>query len=420
MLEAFCKDQFEAFVTNHYYIPFFISAVAFILAITAAKAFNLQFLTGDKIVKFRNKEVIKIVLERFRIVTTPFFTLLFLGAGSILSEKITGNHDVLTVLITFALLWLILATLWAATSNRNLTTLVAVFFIVGIFLNMFGVLNPTITLLDAWSLHLGTYTISVYQVLKGIFILFLLMLLTRKASDYGQRYIHKIHNINVNTRELLAKLFQAALYFIAVIVLLDLMGVSLTSLTIFSGAVVVGVGFGTQKIASNVISGLMLLFEKTIEIGDIIELSNGSWCWVRHLGARAALLEGLDGREIIVPNDELITEKITNLTFSHAKLRLELKVRVPYQADLEMVRRLIWEAALNAPLCSKTTPPDCFLNEFGDNGAIFLVHVWIDDVTRGRFRAQSEALFAIWKKLKEQGIEIPYQQYDIAFKNKLD
>lgn len=419
MIESFCKDQFDAFITNHYYIPFFIGAVAFILAVLAAKAFNRQFLTGDKVIKFRNRDVTKLVLERFRIITIPLFTLLFLGGGSILSQKITGNNDVLTVLMTFTLLWLILAILWATTSNRNLTTLVAVFCFAGIILSLFGVLTPTITLLDAWSLHLGSYNISVYQVLKGVLILFLLMALTRKASDVGQRYIHKMHNINVNTRELLAKLFQVALYFIALLILLDLMDFSLTSLTIFSGAVVVGVGFGMQKISSNIISGLMLLFEKTIEIGDVVEMKDGSWAWVRHLGARAALLEGLDGREIIMPNDELITTPVTNLTFSHAKLRMELKVRVPYSADLELVRRLIWEACLNAPLCSKTTPPDCFLLEFGESGAVFLAHVWTDDVTRGRYRPQSEALFAIWKKLKENGIEITYQQHDINFRNAL-
>ncbi len=417
MLEAFCRDQFEAFVTNHYYIPFFIGTVAFILAVTAAKAFNRQFLTGDKVVKFRNRDVTKVVLERFRIVTTPLFTLLFLSAGAMLSQKITGNDDLLTVLITFTLLWFILAFLWAVTSNRNITTLVAVFFIAGTILSFFGVLTPTITLLDAWSLHIGSYNISVYQVLKAILILLVLMLLTRKASDVGQRYIHKLHNINVNTRELLAKLFQVLLYFIALWIVLDLMGVNPTSLTFFSGAIVVGVGFGTQKIASNIISGLMLLFEKTIEIGDIIEMKDGSWAWVRHLGARAALLEGLDGREIIMPNDELITSPVTNLTFSHAKLRMEIKVCVPYSSDLELVRRLIWEACLNAPLCSKTTPPDCFLLEFGGNGAIFLAHVWTDDVIRGRFRPQSEALFAIWKKLRENGIEITYQQHNIHFKN---
>lgn len=417
MLEAFCRDQYDAFITNHYYIPFFICIMALVFAIMAAKAFNRQFLTGDKVFKFRNREVFKVTLERFRSVSTPFFLLIFLLAGSILSQKVAGNNDVITVIMTFALLWFILTFLWAVTSSRNLTTLAAILFVTGIVLNFFGVLTPTITLLDAWSLHIGSYTISVYQVLKGALILLVLMLLTRKASDYGQRYIHKLHNINVNTRELLAKLFQAALYFIAVMVLLDLMGVSLTSLTIFSGAVVVGVGFGMQKISSNIISGFMLLFEKTIEIGDIVEMKDGSWAWVRHLGARAALLEGLDGRELIVPNDDLITETVTNLTFSHAKLRMEMRVRVPYSADLEIARRLIWEATLNAPLCSKTTPPDCFLNEFGENGAVFLIHVWTDDVTRGRYRPMSEALFAIWRKLKENGIEIPYQQMDVSLKS---
>lgn len=417
MIENICSEQMDAFIANHYYIPFIISAIAFILAVFVAKAFNRQFLTGDKIVKFRNKDIIKVVLEKFRIVTLPLFTLIFLSAGSILSHKIAGNHDVLTVLMTFTIIWFILAFLWALTLNKNLTTLVAVLFISGAVLNIFGVLTPTVTLLDAWSIQLASYKISVYQILKGAMILFVLLLLTRKASEFGQRYIHKLHTVNINTRELLAKLFQATLYFIALLFILDLMGVSLTSLTIFSGAVVVGVGFGTQKIASNIISGLMLLFEKTIEIGDIVEMKDGTWCWVRHLGARAAMLEALDGREIIMPNDELISQPVTNLTFSHAKLRLELKIRVPYHADLEVVRRLIWEAALNAPLCSKTTPPDCFLFEFGENGAVFLVHVWVDDVTRGRYRSQSEALFAIWRKLKENGIEIPYQQYDIAFKN---
>lgn len=417
MLEDFCRDQYEFFVANQYYIPFLIVALALTLAFTTAKSFNRNFLIGDRVLKIRQKDVLKVVLERFRVVTFPLFSLLFLSAGSALSQYLTGKYDVVMVVITFMIVWLSLAVIWALTSNRNLTTLVAVFIAAGAALNVFGLLTPTVTLLDSWSLHLGPYSITVYQVVKVVLLLLILLLLTRKASDFGQKHIHKLHNINVNTRELLAKLFQAALYFIALMVILEIMGVGVTSLTIFSGAILVGVGFATQKIASNIISGFMLLFEKTIEIGDIVELKDGRWAWVRFLGARAAMLEGLDGREIIMPNDLLMTEPVTNLTFSHSKLRMEFTIRIPYQVDLEVARRLIWEAALNAPLCSKTIPPDCFLNEFGENGAVFLVHVWIDDVARGRFRAQSEAMFAIWKKLRENNIEIPYQQHDVKLIN---
>lgn len=419
MLTSLCRDQFEAFIAQQYYIPFFISMLALIAAYMVAKTFNKIFLTGEKIFKIGKKEAFKISLDRFKVVTVPFLTLIFLSISGVITQKLTGNHDFVTVLLTMTVIWLVLAGVWAMTSNRSITSLVAVVVTAAVLLNIFGLLTPTITLLDSWSIHLSNYTISMYQLLKGIFILLLLLFLTRKSADMGQHYIHKLQNINVNTRELLAKLFQISLYFIALLVLLDLMGLNWTSLTIFTSAVVLGVGFGTQKLASNVLSGMMLLFEKTIEIGDILELKDGSWAWVRHLGARAALLECFDGREIIMPNDELITQTVTNLTYTHAKLRIEIRVRVPYQVDLELARRLIWEAALSAPLCSKMTPPDCFLYEFGEHGALFLVHVWTDDVTRGRFRPKSEAMFAIWKKLRDHGIDLPYEQHNVILSSPL-
>ena len=187
----------------------------------------------------------------------------------------------------------------------------------------------------------------------------------------------------------------------------------------FSGALGIGIGFGLQKITSNFISGIIILFEKTVQNDDLIELNDGTLGFLRNTGSRASLIETYDGKEVMVPNEDLITSKVINYTHSDTDSRIEITIGVSYSSDLNLVKKLILEAALEHPRTLKDPQPNCFLREFADSSVNFLLHFWIGDVDEGRFGPQSEVMFDIWNKFKENNIEIPFPQRDIHIKENI-
>jgi len=219
---------------------------------------------------------------------------------------------------------------------------------------------------------------------------------------------------------LVLKLAQIVIYLVAFLVGLDFVGIDLTTLTVFSGAVGIGLGFGLQKIASNFISGLIILMEKSIEEGDLIELSDGTFGYIRRASARYTLVETFDSKEIRVPNEDLITSRVVNWTFSNSSARIEIELGVAYDSDIDLAHDLILAAAREHPRCVIKPEPACFLRSFGDSSVNFILHFWVEDVTLGRWPTQSEVMFSIWRKFKDNGIEIPFPQRDLHIKGPLN
>ncbi len=287
-------------------------------------------------------------------------------------------------------------------------------------LGMLGHLNNIIDFLDsdALTFKFGKKTsISVYLIIKTVFIVVGMFWATGLISDYADKYIRQISTIKSSSRAILSKTFQIVLYFIAFLMLMDMLDIDMKSLTIFSGAVGIGVGFGLQKITSNFISGLILLFEKSVRVDDLIELDGGLTGYIRYTGARYTLVEALDGREVMIPNEDLITNKVINWTYSHTRARVEIPIGVSYNSDLEQVKKLILEAASAHPKCLKEPAPQCHLRKFGYNSVEFILHFWVADILDGRMQPQSEVMMNIWSKFKADCIEIPYQQRDVPISN---
>jgi len=307
--------------------------------------------------------------------------------------------------------------------GNTIKIIIMVFFVILITLGFFGYLDKIIDFLDSEALtfKLGKKTsISVYIVIKGILVVVGMMWATGIVSDYADKSFRRITTIKASNRAILSKAFQIAIYFVAFLMLLDMLEIDLKTLTIFSGAVGIGVGFGLQKITSNFISGLILLFEKSARIDDLIELDKGLLGYIRYTGARYTLIEALDGREVMIPNEDFITGKVTNWTFSHTKARVEIPVGVSYGSDLEKVQSLMLEAAIEHPKCIKVPAPLCFLHKFGDNAIEFTLLFWVGDVIDGRMQPQSEVMLSIWKKFAENNIQMAFPQRDIYIKNLTD
>lgn len=267
------------------------------------------------------------------------------------------------------------------------------------------------------SFKVGTYQISLYNILKSALIIVLVFWTAAIVADIAETRIKKIRKMRAATRDLVLKIIHILIYFLSFLIALDILGIDLTTLTIFSGALGIGLGFGLQKIASNFISGLILLLEKSVEQDDLVELMDGTFGFVRKSGARYTLIETFDGKEMMIPNEEFITTRVTNWTFSNTKGRIEIIIGVSYNSDIEKARELILEAAQEHPRCIEAPEPKCYLRNFGDSSVDFILHFWIADVTAGRWEPQSDVMFAIWQKFRENDISIPFPQRDLHIKD---
>jgi len=273
---------------------------------------------------------------------------------------------------------------------------------------------------ESLSFSIGQTRISAYLMIKALITIMLFFLITGVLSEFGEKRIKSIKGIHSSNKALINKAFHIFIYFFGFIIALNILGIDLTAFAIFSGAIGIGIGFGLQKITSNFISGLILLFEKSIENGDMVELSDGTYGLIRKTSARYTLLETFEGREMMIPNEDFIINRVTNWTFNNRRGRLELNIGVAYESDIEKVMELILDAAKEHPRCMDEPGPSCYLKEFGDSSVNFMLFFWVEDVSSGRYRAQSDVMMRVWKKFKEHNISIPFPQRDIYIKNASD
>ena len=270
---------------------------------------------------------------------------------------------------------------------------------------------------DAASFTIGDTRISAILAIKAAIAAIILIWAAGILSRFGERRIASIEGVRTSNKVLITKAFQFVIYFFAFIIGLEILGIELTILAIFGGAVGIGIGFGLQKIAANFISGLILLIEKSVEIGDLVELADGTFGYIRHLGARYILIECFDGKEIMIPNEDLITTSVTNWTYSNSRARVEVPIGISYRSDIEKAMQLMLEAANENSLSLGEPKPVCYLREFADSSINLLLYFWIDDVTSGRFEPQSDVMRSIWKKFGDNDIEIPFPQRDVHIKH---
>ena len=352
----------------------------------------------------------------------PLATILLLLVLSPLMANITGEADIIEAVSRVSLVWLMWTILQAYIVNTLVRTVGLWILVPAAFLQLFGLFDVVAHYLDSYGFILGEIEITAYTLVKAVFFFSVVFWLGKIVSTGSESYIRSNESLTRATKELLIKLFDIVLYAILFLMTLNLVGIDLTALTVFGGALGVGIGFGLQKIASNFISGIILLTEKSININNLIEMDDGVFGYVRKLGARASIVETFDGKEVMIPNEDFITSRVANLTHSSRRGRIEITIGVSYDTDLRKAFDLILESAnaFDNVLKSGEFRPKCFLREFGDNSVNFLLTVWLDDVTTGRWRLQSDIMFEIWENFKEHDIEIPFPQRDIHIRSGLE
>ena len=285
-------------------------------------------------------------------------------------------------------------------------------------LYVIGLLTVVSTELGEMRVVMGGINFSALAIIRGVIAGAVLFWLGRWSSDTGTTYIRAQEDMRPPTRELAAKAFEAAVFVAVALLLLNVMGLNLSALAIFGGAVGVGLGFGLQKIASNFISGIILLLEGQATVGDFVELDGGESGTIKRLGARATILETFDGKWIVVPNEDFITSRIVNWSDAGSGNRYEVEFSVAYETDINMIPGLIERAVAAAPfVISDPEPPDCELRGFGDSGVDFAVEFWAEGLDDGPNKYTSDIRFVVWNALKEAGVEIPFPQREIRYRD---
>jgi small-conductance mechanosensitive channel len=283
-------------------------------------------------------------------------------------------------------------------------------------LNILGLLEQTVEMLNYVGMDFGSVRISLFTVLKGMFALGILLWVSNVLSNLFENRVKSIPDLTPSVQELFAKLFKLTVIFIAVMIAISAVGIDLTAFAVIGGAVGVGIGLGLQKIVANLISGIILLMDKSIKPGDVIAVA-GYYGRVDSLGARYVSVTTRDGIEHLIPNEELIITRVENWSHTNNLYRMRLPVGVHYQSDVKLAMQLCLAAATETKRVLTTPAPNCLMRGFGDNAVDLEIRFWVNDPMNGRANVKSDMLVSIWDKFAAHNIEIPYPQRDIHLRS---
>jgi small-conductance mechanosensitive channel len=283
-------------------------------------------------------------------------------------------------------------------------------------LHILGLLPDFIALLENVSFHLGKEQLNLWLILQGAGAVLATLFVALWIGGLLEARLMSAQGIDGNLRIVFSRLLRALLILVAVLIGLPLVGIDLTTLSVFGGALGVGVGLGLQRIAANYVSGFIILLDRSIRIGNLIDVANMRGV-VTRITTRYTLLRGMTGVEMIVPNEMLVSSVITNETFTDPKVRIATQLQVAYGSDLERAMAILVDAARAQSRVLADPPPKAFLVAFADSGINLELGFWIADPEEGSLQIKSDIHLAIWKAFREAGIEIPYPQREVRLLN---
>ena len=283
-------------------------------------------------------------------------------------------------------------------------------------MHLVGWLPDILKAMDDLSVTVGTARISLLATIKLVLSVAIFLLVSMWLSRTIERRIMKSPYLDAGMRVGLAKVSKFFLLTLAFLIALNSVGIDLTALTVFGGALGVGLGFGLQRIASNLVSGFILVFDRSIRPGDVITVGN-SFGWVREMRARYIVVRNRDGVETLIPNENIITSEVINWSYSDKNIRLKVPVQISYQDDPEQAMELMLQCAAACERVKKEPKSVCRLIEFADSGIKLELRVWITDPEDGVSNVRSDIYIAVWRSFKEHNITIPYPQQDVYVKS---
>lgn len=279
--------------------------------------------------------------------------------------------------------------------------------------------GAVIARLDAIGFDIGSYHISLYRALLIVVTVIAVFVLGRLAEALSNRLFGRMHRLDATQQLLGQKLFNIAAWIVLALAGIEFLGINLTALAVFSGAFGLAVGFGLQKTFGNLISGIILLMDRSIKPGDMVAVGAGAdkvVGKVTKIGIRAVSVVTRDKIEFLIPNEQLMTSTVENWSYSSRDVRVRVRVPIAYGSDLALAERLILEAAHSLPRVLERREPAVWLTAFGESAIEFELLIWIEDPEDGLGNLRSDVLKSIWERFKAGGIEIPFAQHDVRIR----
>jgi len=275
--------------------------------------------------------------------------------------------------------------------------------------------------LDSFGITIADVRFSLWSLLVALLVLVGLLVFARVATAVAHRLLCHFTHLTPSQELLSEKLVTIVIWALSFFIGIDLLGIDLTALTVFSGAFGLAIGFGLQKTFGNLIAGIILLMDRSIKPGDVIAVSDNSgretFGQIRKIGVRAISVVTRDKKEYLIPNENLMVNQVENWSYSSREVRIKAPVGVAYGTDLDLTEQLMCRAATEAPRVLKHPKPRVLLTGFGDNSVEMEIRFWIMDPEEGVSGVRSEVYKRLWRLFRENGVEIPFPQRDINLRD---
>ena len=359
---------------------------------------------------------LRTLLHNLASLTLPVMWLIVQWLSISIAARAGWPTHLLTGVVSLLTAWVIIRLMTSVVGHAGWSRAIALGAWTVAALNIVGWLTPTMAFLDDLALNLGDLRISVLGLIKAAIALAVLLWAAGWASKLAENRLRQTRNLTPSAQVLFGKLLRIGLFVLAVVVGLNSVGIDLTAFAVFSGALGLGIGFGLQKVVANLISGIILLLDRSVKPGDVIAVGD-SFGWINALRARYVSVITRDGTEHLIPNEELISQRVENWSYTDKLVRLKLPVGISYDSDPRRAAELAVAAAEGVDRVLAHPKPVCHLRGFGDSALNLEMRVWIQDPQNGVANVTNQVLLRLWDAFQEGGIDFPYPQHDVHIKS---
>jgi small-conductance mechanosensitive channel len=346
--------------------------------------------------------------------TAVFAALMGVARLVMVSMTWPSRSYLLSVAANLALAWLIIRLVASGIRNELVVRVVSISAWLVAALSILGKLDPVVDTLDSVAITLGGLRLTPLLAIKLAVLLVIALWLTNIVSNFIESRIERSGDLTPSLQVLLVKMIRMGLLIFAIAVALSAVGINLSALAIFSGAAGVGIGFGLQKIVANFISGIILLVDKSVKPGDLVTIGDNSGR-ISAMKTRYISVAAGDGREFLIPNEDLVTQRVTNWTYTDKNTLVKVNFATSYEADPRLVCKLAIDTAATSSRALKSKPPNCLLTEFAETGMKFSLTFWVAD-PGDMDSVKSEVMLSLWEAFKREGIHVPYPVREIRIR----
>ena len=407
---------------NFYYL---VSEAAISQYVVILLSIGLFFFTRKKIhdvILSSSNKSFKSAVHGIERVLNPLIILIFISTASLITSFIYKTN--LLDFIEIILIALIASRLGVYSLRyifagnpllRAFENIIALFVWVYTLIYIFGFSSLISNSLETVAFKVGGTQYNLLIIIQLIFGIIFAIAIAMSFVSFIERKLMGVKSLDRNLRAMINKVIKLTIYIFAVVIALDTIGIDLTFLSVFGGAFGVGLGFGMQKITSNYISGFTILMDKSLHIGDLITVGD-NYGVVTSIKSRYTVLRKLDGVEVIIPNENLISENIVNHTYTDRKVRVAIDVQVGYSSSIDLASEIMLKATKDQERVLEDPEPVVYLQNFGESGIDLTLVFYVEDAEEGTLRLKSEISKEFWREFQKQGVEIPFPQRDLHIK----